>query len=302
MRFCFAVLLLVLGLAGCVVPAPFDSPLPRTFDSPLPTPERKAFVPLILHAATLGPASVPSPKKGISLACGWDDLARMQREIDELRLSWVFVWGPWIPSFAGVESVPMIWGPAQMGMPAGGNSEWVIGFNEPDQRDQANLTPAEGARLWAQMEAAYPERKLTSPQVVHWNASWLEQWYAAYIAQFGRPPRMDAIAIHTYFCASAADCQAQVEYYIGLAKRWNVPEVWITEWTFSPGMDRTLRAAIADMREYMAWLEQEPMVGRYAVWTNRTECTGFAPGTYFDTPMFAQNGAITEMGKAYAEG
>jgi hypothetical protein len=265
-------------------------------------PAHKVYFPLVARGGG-GDSITPdmlSVKKGLSLACGWDDLARMQREIDTLRLSWVFVWGPGIPVFEGVESVPMIWGPAQIGLPIGGNSDWLIGFNEPDQRDQTNMTPAEGARLWAEMERLYPDRKLTSPQVVNWQAGWLEQWYASYLEQFGRPPRMDALAIHTYFCG-ASDCKAQVEYYIGLARRWNVPEVWITEWTFSPGMDGTRRQALTDMREYMAWMEHEPMIGRYAVWTIRTECTGYAPDSYFDTPMFAQNGMITPMGEMYAQ-
>jgi hypothetical protein len=288
-------LVLVLGLAGCIgvpTPQPWRSPLAFTFASPLPELPRRVYLPLV--------ASVPS-KKGISLACGYSDPDRMAREVAELGVSWIWNWGPTPPLFPGVESVPNIWSAASIGHPLGGNSEWLLGFNEPDQADQANVSPEMAARQWAELERTYPDRKLTSPQVVKWDRRWLEEWYAAYQAQNGgRAPRLDALAIHTYWGNDITAYQEQVRYYMALAQRWGVKEVWVTEFTLAPGLDRTVRETVDDLRAYVAWLDAQPMVTRYAPWTNRVECTDWPPSSVFDTPMYAANGLPTEAGRIYA--
>jgi hypothetical protein len=287
------VVLALLLVAGCApAPQPFRSPLALTFASPLPEPPRQVYLPRV--------AAVPS-KKGVSLACGYDDPARMAREVAALNVAWVWNWGPTPPLFPDVESVPCIWDDTVIGATLGGNSEWVIGPNECDQHDQCNRSPEYMARAWAELERVYPDRKLTSPQVVRWDRRWLEEWYAAYQAQNGgRAPRLDAIAIHTYWGNDITAYQEQVRYYIALAQRWGVKEVWITEFAIAPGLDRTVQATVDDLRAYIAWLDAQPMVTRYAVWTNRVECTEWPPDSLFDTPLYGANGMMTELGKTYA--
>jgi len=283
-------LLFAVLLAGCAAqPAPFESP--QTFLSPLPEPQPRIYLPLIAKTQS---------KKGISLACGYEDMDRMAREVAELGVSWVWNWGPTPPLFPGVESVPCIWDDTVIGAVLGGNSEWVIGPNECDQHDQCNRSPEYMARAWAELERAYPDRKLTSPQIVKWDQRWLEEWYAAYQAQNGgRAPKIDALAIHTYWGNDITAYQEQVRYYIALAQRWGVKEVWVTEFTIAPGLDRTVRATVDDLRSYITWLDQQPMITHYAPWTNRVECAGFPPDSLFDTPLYAVNGMISENGKMY---
>jgi hypothetical protein len=288
----FWALLALLALSGCVAPAPhpFVSPLELTFTSPLPA-AHLVYLPLYTH---------PIHKRGISLACGYEDMARLERETQALGVSWLWNWQTDPPVFEGIESVPCVWGAAYIGKPLGGNSEWVIGFNEPEQRDQANMTPAAAALTWRDLEDAYPDRKLTSPQVVQPDARWLEEWYAAYVVYYGQAPRLDALAIHTYIGNDIEDYKRQVLYYIDLAKKWGVPEVWITEWTFAPMLDGTVRNSAQAITDYVAWLDAQPMVTRYSPWTNRVECMqNIAPDDFFDTPLFATNGLLTTAGQAY---
>ena len=286
-------------LAGCTLPSarPFVSP--ATFDSPLPPPAYSYLVPLAFSAPELlGPAMLPS-KRGLSLACGYDDMARMAREVFVLRVAWLWNWSPDPPLFPGVESVPCVWDGTVIGKALGGNSAWLLGFNEPDQWDQANMTPEEGARLWAMLERTYPDRKLASPQVVKPYDYWLERWYAEYVRLYGRAPRMDAIAIHTYWGKDASEYKRQVAYYIDLAQQWGVPEVWVTEFTLAPELDGTVRTTVAELQAYILWLDAQPMVTRYAPWTNRVECMGFAPNTFFDTPLWGAGGGLSWMGEMY---
>lgn len=287
MRLALAVCLLAL-LAGCVAPAPFLSP--ASFDSPLPTPDpERLYLPLTLGRPAL---------KGVTLACGGGD--SMAREVEALNVSWIWNWNVDPPQFPGIESVPCIWDGRTIGKPLGGNSQWLLGFNEPDQWDQANTPPDVAAQQWAELEATYPGYKLASPQVVQWEKRWLEEFYDAYVAQNNRPPRLDALAIHTYWGKTRADYQEQVAYYINLAERWGVPEVWVTEFTLAPELDGTVRETVAELAAYIEWLETQPMVSRYAIWTNRTECMPYPPGSFYDTPLVGVNGQLTEVGKMYS--
>ena len=295
---CSVVAAVVLVLAGCIAippPRPLRSPL--TFDSPAPTPEpaHRVYLPLLQVA--------PNPKRGVSLACGYDDMARQAAEVDGLRVAWVWNWEPNPPLFAGIESVPCVWDASDIGQSLGGNSEWLLGFNEPDDADQANMTPEQAAREWRRVEQTYPERKLTSPQVMV-PGTWLEDWYAAYQAQNGgRTPRIDALAVHTYYGNDITAYQTQVLHYIDLANKWGVEEVWVTEFALSPGLDRTLRETLTDTAAYVAWLDAQPLVTRYAPWTNRVECmTTVVPDGIFDTPLYAANGALTPLGAVYRDG
>jgi hypothetical protein len=286
---------LCLLLAGCVAPPALPSAQP--FVSPLARPH-KLYLPTFLADWFAGQSI--SPKKGVSLACGGG--AARAREVQQLRVSWIWNWGTDPPLFPGIESIPAIWDASYIGKPLGGNSEWVLGFNEPDISNQANMTPEAAAIAWRKLEATYPYRRKTSPQVIY-PGDWLERWYAAYVDLYGQPPRLDALAIHTYIGNSSTAYIAQVQRYIALAQQWGVPEVWVTEWAMSHGLDRTLRDTMAEMSAYVNWLEAEPMIARYAPWTNRVECMdnefGFRYDSFADTPLFAHDGRLTDLGRTY---
>ena len=80
-----------------------------------------------------------------------------------------------------------------------------------------------------------------------------------------------------------------------------MPEVWITEWTFAPMLDGTVRNSAQALTDYVTWLEAQPMVTRYSPWTNRVECMdNIKPNDFFDTPLYAANGLLTAAGQAYA--
>lgn len=93
-----------------------------------------------------------------------------------------------------------------------------------------------------------------------------------------------------------------MRYYIGLAAQWGVPEVWVTEFAIAPVLDRTLQSTLDDTAAYVAWLDAQQSVTRYAPWTNRVECmANIAPNGIFDTPMYGANGVLTELGAVYRD-
>ena len=88
------------------------------------------------------------------------------------ELEWYYDWSP-EPPICG-ESVPMIWSAADVGLPLGGNSAWVLGGNELDQQ---GIDPATWAVVWRQVEHAYPDKRLVSPAA---SVGWLTDWWNEY--------------------------------------------------------------------------------------------------------------------------
>lgn len=190
-------------------------------------------------------------------------------ELDPRLGSSYYNWGPTPPVCPGWEAVPMIWGKSQIGAEVGGNSLYLMGFNEPDCIFQSRMNPEEGAQRWRELEAIYPDRLLISPGVM--EVQWLRDFIEAYIAQTPegespKPPRLQGLAVHCYVWAdpenSVKYCKGRVQETIALADQWSIPEVWLTEFAYlcdpsgaGPGSEY--------LRKMMFWLESEPRVTRY---------------------------------------
>ena len=261
----------------------------QQIETPLPTPlYREASFTLWL------PRVEKPPKKGIGLTYGncADALA--------MGAVWFYTWGPQPSPCAGVESVPMIWGEENVCVAVSGTSDWLLGFNEPDRSNQADLTPCEAAELWGDVEQCYPDQLLASPAVSHTAVDWLQQFYDCYLHEFVRKPRLDALAVHCY-ANNAAECIATVEEVIGLADAWDVSGgVWVTEFAFWPTLEQTLEEALNEARTFIAWMDEEPRVARYAWFAARMRGDEWWMGPL--TPLVEfDTGALTVYGMMYAE-
>lgn len=239
--------------------------------------------------------AVSTPKKGLALAttCGDPKTGQAKR----LGAGWLYNWRVDPPVIAGVESVPMVWGATFLNATLGGNSLWVAGPNEPNNHDESNLTPEQGAVLWRQLEGLYPDRLLVSPAPTMDGAVWLEQFRDAYKAIYQEPPRLDALAIHCYY-PTADRCIAVLQDVIEYARAWGVREVWLTEFAMlgaAPG------AMEMEAWKLVTWMEYNPMIGRYAMFTNSVECLRSHYGSVYDgIALFDDQGDITPLGQAAA--
>ncbi len=270
----------VLLLVGCGAPAMTMAPL--AFASPLRAPAgQRVLFPLVLGGAhKLGMAGCPGSCR-------------------EFGCHWCYSWWPTPGTEAGRESVPMIWDEQQIGRQLGGNSAWVMGWNEPDIAGQANISPAEGARLWREMELTYADRKLVAPAPSHRYPGWLPAFRAAYRELWGGAPRLDALAVHCYF-QSARECIGLVEQFKAWASDWGVGEIWVTEFAFLPAYCD----APAEVRAFVGYLEGERLVTRYAPYVSIQQCGDEwwdceAAG---DPSLVQADGRTpTELGRLYAQ-
>lgn len=211
----------------------------------------------------------------------------------------VQTWYNWGPTPGG-DGIPMLWNASQIGGGLAGDATWLMGFNEPDVPGQANMTPQEAARAWSYVESTYPNRKLVSPGVM--SLTWLTNWRAAYWSAYGRPPKVDALAVHWYYQNDGDPLQSfqrQVQLAENMAQQWGVAEVWVTEFALYPcwlGQNATVRF-IADA---YAWLDTRPTVTRafwFQVYMRGDE--PWSPGPECNSSLGNSDGTLTDIGRAF---
>ncbi|MEU7474640.1 sigma-70 family RNA polymerase sigma factor [Lentzea sp. NPDC042327] len=255
-------------------------------------------------AAPPVPAAAPKPvaasaKKGVST---WN-FSGVGKALTDVRAGWYYNWAVHPDGIAtppNVEFVPMIWGAkftddATIAR-AKANGKVLLGFNEPDFPDQANMTPEQALDLWPKLAAT--GLRLGSPAVAHSGdkpGGWLDRFMTG-AAQRGL--RVDFITVHWYGSDfSAAAVQHLKNYLDAVHARYGKP-VWLTEYSlidFSGGTPRypTQAQLAAFARGSSAMMEGLPHVERYAWFALPADKPG--------TGLYAPGGTPNQAGEAYRD-
>jgi len=176
--------------------------------------------------------------------------------------------------------------------------KYILGFNEPNFTDQANMTPSQAAAAWPQLQAIADQYglKLVSPAVnycgncvsengtVYTNPfKWLDDFFAACPAC-----RVDYIALHWYGGGNS------ITGYINDARKYGKP-IWITEFA---NWDNGV--TVENQKSYLAgttnFLERDPDVFRYSWFMGRTS-GGATAYPYLD--LYGLDGKMTDLGQIY---
>ena len=178
------------------------------------------------------------------------------------------------------------------------NTKYLLGFNEPNLTDQANMTPSKAAELWPPVVALAKELnlKLVSPAMNYGTLAGYSdpiKWLDEFFSQPGVSINdIDAIAIHCYMSSPSA-----VQGYIEKFEKYNKP-IWMTEfcaWDPVPG-------SVTTQMDYMCavlnYLEANPKVERYAWFmprmSGKVESVPYNQLLTHDYPA-----ELTELGKMY---
>ena len=177
-------------------------------------------------------------------------------------------------------------------------TRYLLAFNEPNLTDQANMTPAQAAQLWPPVVALAKELNLglVSPAMNYGTLAGYSdpiKWLDEFFAQPGVSiDDVAAISVHCYMSSPNA-----VKNYIELFRKYEKP-VWLTEfcaWDPVPGSVNTQMDYMCSVLNY---LEQEPLVARYAWFIPRA-------GGRVDSPPYMQllthdsPASLTDLGKMY---
>jgi hypothetical protein len=221
-----------------------------------------------------------------------------------LNVSWYYDWRP-RPDVseapAGVEFIPMIWGPqnlnaADLAAAKASGAGIVLGFNEPNESSQSNMTVEQALDAWPKLEAL--GMRLGSPAVGTGDDVKPDGWLARFMAGAKqRGYRVDFLCLHPYQSSFDPETATRdlVRELTEMHDRYHLP-IWVTEYAIAnwEGKPVTPDAATEAkfVRESTAAMDKLPFVERYA-WF----------GAVTDQPYFStneDNGDPTPVGKAWS--
>jgi hypothetical protein len=217
-------------------------------------------------------------------------------------VSWWYDWSnTGTGGAAGVDFVPMIWGSASLNGPIPAGSTFLLGFNEPNFKAQSDLTPAQAASDWPEVEALAKATSipLVSPAVNFCGSSsdpsgcsdptvtdpytWLKDFFAACSGC-----EVDYVAVHWYNCDLPSlqgyiDGNSSLEGFVQFGK-----PIWLTEFS----CDGTHPAAEqqAYMQAAVPYLEGNAHVYRYSWFSS----SAIAPALLMNA-----DGSLTTLGTTY---
>jgi hypothetical protein len=235
------------------------------------------------------PAAGAARVKGLAFNLSDSSCADLQT----LGVSWFYAWSASNPCpTSTAEFVPQIWGSyknrpevATPDSAVAKGAKFLLGFNEPDGADQANMTVAEAVDLWPDFQL--PGVQVGSPAVAGQGT-----WLPDFMTQVGaKNLRVDFIALHWYgWDAGSCNDTSALEGKIKWAEQWQRP-IWITEWSCrlqSANVDEKFLAAALVM------LRKHPLVERYAWFLSRST------GEFMNAALLDGSGTPTPIGAEYA--
>lgn len=250
-----------------------------------------------------------SYKRGVSY--GYHSVSDMQNASQ--YISWWYNWATQ-PDAAirttyqnyNVDFTPMAWNSGGIGgvnnwVNQDTNVKYILGFNEPNFRDQANMTPSAAANAWPALQSIADNNGLTlvGPAVNYCGTcvtegattynnpfTYLDDFFAACT-----DCRVDHIAVHWYGGGGS------ITGYIDDARKYNKP-IWVTEFA---AWDASV-TKLDDQKKYLAgtvnFLERDPDVYRYSWFMGRTSQ---GAGTYPFIDLYAASGMLTPLGQLYMD-
>jgi hypothetical protein len=242
-----------------------------------------------------------SHKKG---ACFTTNDKTWSSKVLALNVYWHYSWGvdANIAEPDSVRFVPMIWGKWSLeknlqkvdSMAKAGKVKHLLGFNEPDGKEQANLTVEESLTYWPQlMNSKIP---LGSPACIHADNDWMKGFMAK-VAEKGY--RVDFICVHWY---GGANAQSLIDYLKSIHDLYNRP-IWLTEFapadwsTSSPAASKVTKAlALNFMQQILPALEKLDYVERYSWYSSSQENAALGNSALFDNA-----GKLTPLGVYYSK-
>jgi len=257
-------------------------------------------------------AQTKSWKRGACMS----NLREADFEALQTGMTWFYDWGN-TPSAIGIsasdsrniEYCPMRWGVSwnpnaiREYVKSHPNCKYLLTFNEPNFREQANLTPQQAAARWPEIKSLANELnlKIIAPGLNYspwadWGTpkKWLDEFFKLVPIS-----DVDAIALHCYMGWSSA----LISYIKEYINYYNKP-IWLTEFCAWDDRWGTSEASMKKIqREYLFdtfdFLENEPMVERYAWFMAKTGENNAIPFFPWMQLLNGHNGILTENGKIF---
>lgn len=214
-------------------------------------------------------------------------------ELAALGATWCYNWttSPKASDCNDPLFVPMVWGGGNVAgaIKAIGDAGYktVLGFNEPNKVDQANMTVDAAIALWPTL-TSNPNIRVSSPAVSDDGRAWLESFMTQVKA---KGLRVDFIAMHWYGWNAGSCTSGQLQGAVNWASKWGLP-VWITEFGCMGSSNPDEQTLITFFNNSIAMLKTHPLVERYAWYPWNTYNNLYLPNA-------SGVRVITSLGKAF---
>jgi hypothetical protein len=271
---------------------------------------RRSFIQLVGAgtAGTLLPGCLTSSssvsarthaKRGLGIGTKPGTQWREKLELCDAR--WFYNWKSTPPENipAGVEFVPMVWSkvredslPQLRAELRQNKLKTLLGYNEPDQTKQGNVTVEEALEQWPKlMELGV---RLGSPAGVHPDRDWMKAFMKGVVE---RQLRVDFVTVHSYGGPSA---DALMKRLAAVHEMFGRP-LWITEfavgdWNAKSRAENKYRPEqiVEFVRDVLPRLDACEFVERYAWFPAKPDSAPLGP-----CALFNEDGTLTPVGEAY---
>ncbi|KAK0240738.1 glycoside hydrolase [Armillaria nabsnona] len=236
------------------------------------------------------------------------------------KVSWYYTWSPksYVPD-TNIGFVPMLWGGRQTDefsstindTVAGGDVTAVLGMNEPQETQQSNLTPGEGADMWKTyiepLHSRFEGVRLGSPapSAAPSGKTWLEQFLTECDGC-----TVDFIALRR-FCDLLSVPQPNdstdwydinsiqfISYLQDFHETFDRP-IWVTEWACQNFNDADNQCSEEEIEVFLnvtqSFMDNTDWVERYAWFGAMTDLQGVNQGN----ALMNSDGDINSLGKQY---
>ena len=232
-------------------------------------------------------------------------------KLEKLNPSWNYSWGTQYISkqtrFIDSEFIPMTWSGRSIERLEHALKEEVkpmvrrkkvkrlLGFNEPDGKEQANMSVEQALAAWPSLEKL--KIPLCSPSAIHPDREWMKNFMAG---AEEKGYRVDYIGVHSYGGTSAENFKAKLkrtyEMYGGrpLLITEFAPADWNTKGDFSKNRMTTAKV-LAFAKEVLPWMEEQDWIAGYA-WFS----FGIDSPVGYTSSLFYADGSLTALGRYYA--
>jgi hypothetical protein len=277
------------GHAAASQPAPSASPVTAVTARPSPS-----------HPQPAAGATAANAKKGVG---AWT-FSGAGQALAESGVSWYYTWSTshsGLPSPPGVQFIPMIWGASNVNAAtlsqAKAEGDILLGFNEPDNPSQSNMTVSQALSLWPQLMAT--GMTLGSPAVATGASTpggWLDQFMAGAAA---RGYRVNFITVHWYGSnfATGPAVQELQGYLQAIYDRYHLP-IWLTEFALASFSGAT--PSYPTESQQAAFLTAATTMLEHLSYVQRYAWFGLgSPATFGSMGLFGNGPVATPVGQAF---
>lgn len=195
---------------------------------------------------------------------------------------------------------PMVWGTADMEdvrTPGFfGSEDTLLTFNEPDNRDQANLSVGQALAYWPELMAT--GMRLGSPAATTAQTLGTGSWLGSFMSQAeAKGYRVDFVAVHYY--STDPSVAAFRDFLEKVHEAYDRP-IWVTEWAladwgnpdrYSVEQQRAFFEAATLMLDELPFVERHSWFGMYDGMDSWN----------INTALVDAAGNLTAVGKTFAE-